>query len=238
MITELEFKEPGRAGLQPHPAADRGLRRPRDAAVALPEARLRRWRRQAQLPARIVVGGERFWALFASSACRARCCAQRLRGPKSSPTGRRRDARGQPAGLHRPVPGALQGGAAPGPAALLRRPLAGYFGYDAVRYIEPKLAKTWKTAASPRPTSCCCSARSWRSSTTLGRLYLIVYANPAEPEAYFRPKRRLTELGDKLRYSVTAPGQARAGQQRGARVSQGRLPAAVERSKNTSPPAT
>ena len=38
-----------------------------------------------------------------------------------------------------------------------------------------------------------------------GRLYLIVYANPAEPEAYFKAKRRLADLGDKLRYSVTAP---------------------------------
>ena len=45
--------------------------------------------------------------------------------------------------------------------------LAGYFGYDAVRYIEPKLAQTTEdAAASTRPTSCCCSARSWRSSTT------------------------------------------------------------------------
>jgi anthranilate synthase component 1 len=38
-----------------------------------------------------------------------------------------------------------------------------------------------------------------------GRLYLIVYADPTRPEAYFKAKRRLTELGDKLRYSVTAP---------------------------------
>jgi anthranilate synthase component 1 len=44
--------------------------------------------------------------------------------------------------------------------------LAGYFGYDAVRYIEPKLARTWKTAASTRPTSCCCRPRNWPSSTT------------------------------------------------------------------------
>ncbi len=38
-----------------------------------------------------------------------------------------------------------------------------------------------------------------------GRLYLIVYADPMQPESYFLAKRRLTELGDKLRYSVTAP---------------------------------
>jgi anthranilate synthase component I len=44
--------------------------------------------------------------------------------------------------------------------------LAGYFGYDAVRFIEPRLAGVPSPAASARPTSCCCSARNWRSSTT------------------------------------------------------------------------
>jgi anthranilate synthase component 1 len=38
-----------------------------------------------------------------------------------------------------------------------------------------------------------------------GRLYLIVWADPAQPEAYFNGKKRLAELTDKLRYSVTAP---------------------------------
>ena len=38
-----------------------------------------------------------------------------------------------------------------------------------------------------------------------GRLYLIVYADPAVPEAYFKAKRRLAELGDKLHTSVAAP---------------------------------
>jgi hypothetical protein len=44
--------------------------------------------------------------------------------------------------------------------------LAGYFGYDAVRYIEKKLESTCPPDTWARPTSCCCSARSWRSSTT------------------------------------------------------------------------
>ncbi len=38
-----------------------------------------------------------------------------------------------------------------------------------------------------------------------GRLYLIVWADPARPEAYFNAKKRLAELADKLRYSVVAP---------------------------------
>ena len=48
--------------------------------------------------------------------------------------------------------------------------LAGYFGYDAVRFIEPRLAASDDAhplaARSARPTSCCCSARSSPSSTT------------------------------------------------------------------------
>jgi anthranilate synthase component 1 len=44
--------------------------------------------------------------------------------------------------------------------------LVGCFGYDTVRYIEPKLAKTQKPTSSARPTSCCCSPRRSPSSTT------------------------------------------------------------------------
>ena len=44
--------------------------------------------------------------------------------------------------------------------------LAGYFGYDAVRYIEPRLAGTVLPGGIDTPTSCCCSARSSPSSTT------------------------------------------------------------------------
>src|SRR5512145_2966023 len=84
--------------------------------------------------------------------------------------------------------------------------LAGYFGYDAVRYIEPKLAKTWKDGGIDTPDILLLQCEELAVIDNLsGRLYLIVYANPAEPEAYFKAKRRLAELGDKLRYSVTAP---------------------------------
>ncbi|HMR72370.1 MAG TPA: anthranilate synthase component I family protein, partial [Rubrivivax sp.] len=43
-----------------------------------------------------------------------------------------------------------------------------------------------------------------------GRLYLIVWADPGQPESYFRAKRRLAELADRLRFSVAAP-QVRRG---------------------------
>ena len=38
-----------------------------------------------------------------------------------------------------------------------------------------------------------------------GKLYLIVYADPTQPEAYANAKRRLRELRDQLKYSVSAP---------------------------------
>jgi anthranilate synthase component 1 len=38
-----------------------------------------------------------------------------------------------------------------------------------------------------------------------GKLYLIVYVDPGKPEAYGAGKRRLRELKDQLKYSVSAP---------------------------------
>ena len=84
--------------------------------------------------------------------------------------------------------------------------LAGYFGYDAVRYIEPKLAPTWKRGGIDTPDILLLQCEELAVIDNLsGRLYLIVYADPARAEAYFNGKRRLSELADKLRYSVTAP---------------------------------
>jgi anthranilate synthase component 1 len=84
--------------------------------------------------------------------------------------------------------------------------LAGYFGYDAVRYVEPKLAKTWKTGGLDTPDVLLLQCEELAVIDNLsGRLYLIVYADPSQPEAYFKGKKRLRELGDQLRYSVTAP---------------------------------
>jgi len=84
--------------------------------------------------------------------------------------------------------------------------LAGYFGYDAVRYIEKKLE-----ASCPPDTIGCpdilllqCEELAVIDNLS-GKLYLIVYADPKQPEAYPKAKRRLRELKDKLKYSVSAP---------------------------------
>jgi anthranilate synthase component 1 len=88
--------------------------------------------------------------------------------------------------------------------------LAGYFGYDAVRYIEPRLAKTWKSGGIDTPDILLLQCEELAVIDNLsGRLYLIVYVDPAAPEAWFKGKKRLAELADKLRYSVTAPAVRR-----------------------------
>ena len=84
--------------------------------------------------------------------------------------------------------------------------LAGYFGYDAVRYIEPRLAQTWKTGGLDTPDILLLQTEELAVIDNLsGRLYLIVYADPGQSEAYFKAKRRLSELTDRLRFSVSAP---------------------------------
>jgi len=84
--------------------------------------------------------------------------------------------------------------------------LAGYFGYDTVRYIEPKLARVRKEGGLDTPDIALLHCEELAVIDNLsGRLYLIVYADPTMPEAYFAGKRRLSELADKLRYSVSAP---------------------------------
>lgn len=84
--------------------------------------------------------------------------------------------------------------------------LAGYFGYDTVRCIEPRLAKTHKPGGLDTPDILLLQTEEVAVIDNLsGRLYLIVWADPRQSEAYFAGKRRLSELTDKLRFSVTAP---------------------------------
>ena len=88
--------------------------------------------------------------------------------------------------------------------------LAGYFGYDAVRYIEPRLAESARARALPDPLGTPdlllvqCEEVAVIDNLS-GRLYLIVYADPGLPEAFARARRRLGELVDRLRTSVAAP---------------------------------
>jgi len=84
--------------------------------------------------------------------------------------------------------------------------LAGYFGYDAVRFIEPKLAHTLLPGGLDTPDILLLQCEELAVIDNLsGRLYLIVYADPGRPEAYAAAKRRLDELVGKLQSSVSAP---------------------------------
>ena len=84
--------------------------------------------------------------------------------------------------------------------------LAGYFGYDTVRYIEKKLADTRLPGGIGTPEIQLLQTEELAVIDNLsGRLYLIVYADPRTPEAYFSAQKRLSQLADQLRYSVSAP---------------------------------
>ena len=86
--------------------------------------------------------------------------------------------------------------------------LAGYFGYDAVRFIEPKLSES--SAGRPdeidTPDILLLQCEELAVIDNLsGRLYMIVYANPAEADAYPAAKQRLEQLRENLKHSVMAP---------------------------------
>ncbi|MFY7872199.1 MAG: anthranilate synthase component I [Limnohabitans sp.] len=84
--------------------------------------------------------------------------------------------------------------------------LAGYFGYDAVRYIEKKLETSCPpdTLGTPDILLLQCEELAVIDNLS-GKLYLIVYADPVQSEAYASAKKRLRELKALLMYSVSAP---------------------------------
>lgn len=84
--------------------------------------------------------------------------------------------------------------------------LAGYFGYEAVRAIEKRLAHNHPGESLGTPDIVLLLSEEVAVIDNLsGRLYLIVWADPRQPEAYFRATKRLSQLRDKLSYSVSVP---------------------------------
>ena len=84
--------------------------------------------------------------------------------------------------------------------------LAGYFGYDAVRYIEPKLAKTQLPGGLNTPDILLLLTEELVVIDNLaGRLSLIVYADPSQPDAYAQAQRRLQALVARLKLAITPP---------------------------------
>src|SRR5437763_1855518 len=84
--------------------------------------------------------------------------------------------------------------------------LAGYFGYDTVRHIERKLADSAPPDELGLPDIQLMLTEELAVIDNLsGKLYLIVYADPSQPEAYARARQRLKDLRMMLRRSVDAP---------------------------------
>ena len=84
--------------------------------------------------------------------------------------------------------------------------LAGYFGYDTVRYIEKRLAHTAPKDDLSLPEIQLLVTEELAVIDNLsGKLYLIVYADPIQPEAYSKARQRLKDLRSMLRRAVDAP---------------------------------
>jgi anthranilate synthase component 1 len=89
--------------------------------------------------------------------------------------------------------------------------LAGYFGYDTVRHIETRLAgraPDGPGGLDDLPDMLLLLTDELAVIDNLsGKIYLIVYADPATPNAYWAAHDRLQQLRQKLRSPVTIPFQ-------------------------------
>ena len=84
--------------------------------------------------------------------------------------------------------------------------LAGYFGYDAVRYVEKRLEKTTPKDDLGLPDiQLLLTEELAVIDNVSGKLYLIVYADPTQPEAWSKTRQRLKDLRAMLRRSVDVP---------------------------------
>jgi anthranilate synthase component 1 len=96
--------------------------------------------------------------------------------------------------------------APPGPALRFAGGLAGYFGYDTVRHIEARLKRMAKPDPIGLPDIRLLLSEELAVVDNLsGKLHLIVYADPAKPDAYARAMRRLHELRVQLRRPAELP---------------------------------
>lgn len=80
--------------------------------------------------------------------------------------------------------------------------LVGYFGFETIAWTEPKLAVSGKPDVLDAPDAVLLLSEEVAVFDNLkGRLYLIVHADPAEPQAWARAQHRLDELVHRLRHS-------------------------------------
>ena len=80
--------------------------------------------------------------------------------------------------------------------------LVGWFGFECIQYIEPRLAGGDKPDELGTPDILLMLSEEIAVFDNLkGRLYLIVHADPREPQAWARANRRLDELSHRLRHA-------------------------------------
>jgi anthranilate synthase component 1 len=155
-----------------------------------------------------VVGGERFGRYsFIGPAC-----AERIEARGSTVRRLLRDARGADVTLERtencdpfeyarawlknqhvaPVPAALRFGGG----------LVGYFGYETVRHVEPRALRSDKPDPLGTPDMLLLVSDELAVvDNAFGKLYLVVYADPREPDAWRTAQGRL----DALRHRLATP---------------------------------
>ncbi|MDV6344287.1 anthranilate synthase component I [Nitrosomonas sp. Is37] len=84
--------------------------------------------------------------------------------------------------------------------------LVGYFGYDTVRYIEPRLAGHARSDTLHTPDVLLLLSEELAVVDNLsGKLYLIIYIDPHSDNAYQAGKNRLKELLTRLRQPLSIP---------------------------------
>jgi anthranilate synthase component 1 len=99
--------------------------------------------------------------------------------------------------------------AAPAGALRFAGGLAGYFGYDTVSYVEPRLGRASKPDPLGLPDIRLLLSEELAVVDNLsGKLHLIVYADPSQPRAYAQAQRRLQELRAHLRKPAELPSHA------------------------------
>ena len=224
-MTELEFKSLALQGLQPH-SADRRRRSPTSrrrcrSTSSSPAARPATSGSRYSFLLESVVGGERF-GRYSFIGLPARTL---LRVDRLSHRGRQRRSRSsRPTTATRstsspPTSSASRSRCGPGCRASAAA-CAGYFGYDAVRYIEPRL-RVGSAAAAADPIGTpdvllvqCEEARGHRQP--LGAALPHRLRRPGACPRRSRPRAGASlALTDRLRASVTAPpverGRRRAG---------------------------
>ena len=89
--------------------------------------------------------------------------------------------------------------------------LVGYFGYDTIRYIEPRLAH----CPNPDPLNIpdillMVSDEVVVFDNLSGKLYVIIYVDPAEADAYSLAQQRLNQIIDHLYTATPRPAQHKA----------------------------